>query len=155
MVRFPFTTTDAWPLLPGKHSGLAIQPPLPIKHRMCCFGVQRREGGWRSYWWRAYLPRSRTLAVNWSLNLALNPDPRNIKERIRPGTTGFLLTTAKDNSVCRNTAEALITCCPNRKVDMSGDRDGGWRRGEQSKHHTVRIRTGQEGSCTVHLKCCQ
>ncbi len=40
-------------------------------------------------------------------------------EKIRPGTTGFLLTRAKDSSVCRNTAEALMRCCPKRRVDIS------------------------------------
>lgn len=40
-------------------------------------------------------------------------------ERIRPGTTGFLLTRAKDSSVRRNTTEALMRCCPKRRVDMS------------------------------------
>lgn len=40
-------------------------------------------------------------------------------EKIRPGTTGFLLTRAKDSSVCRNTAEALMRCCPKRRADIS------------------------------------
>lgn len=29
------------------------------------------------------------------------------------------MTRAKDRSVCRNTTEALIRCCPKRRVDMS------------------------------------
>lgn len=35
------------------------------------------------------------------------------KKRIRPGTTGFLLTRAKDSSVLRNTTEGLMRCWPN------------------------------------------
>lgn len=35
------------------------------------------------------------------------------KKRIRPGTTGFLFTRAKDSSVLRNTTEGLIRCWPN------------------------------------------
>lgn len=44
------------------------------------------------------------------------------KERIRPGTTGFLLTNAKESSVCRITAEALMRCCPKRRAAMSTSR---------------------------------
>lgn len=36
------------------------------------------------------------------------------KKRIRPGTTGFLFTSAKDSSVFRNTREGLMRCCPKR-----------------------------------------
>lgn len=39
----------------------------------------------------------------------------NLK-RIRPGTTGFRLTSAKDNSVFKNTAEDFMMCCPKRNV---------------------------------------
>lgn len=37
------------------------------------------------------------------------------KKRIRPGTTGFLFTRAKDSSVLRNTTEGLMRCWPNLK----------------------------------------
>lgn len=47
---------------------------------------------------------------------------RTAQERIRPGTTGFLLTRAKESSVCRITAEALMRCCPKRRAAMSGRR---------------------------------
>lgn len=36
-----------------------------------------------------------------------------LKQRIRPGTTGFLFTRAKDSSVLRNTTEGLMRCWPN------------------------------------------
>lgn len=35
------------------------------------------------------------------------------KKRIRPGTTGFLFTKAKDSSVLRKTTEGLMRCWPN------------------------------------------
>lgn len=34
-------------------------------------------------------------------------------KRIRPGTTGFRFTRAKESSVFRKTAEGLMRCCPN------------------------------------------
>ena len=34
-------------------------------------------------------------------------------ERIRPGTTGFRFTRAKESSVFRKTTEGLMRCCPN------------------------------------------
>ena len=38
---------------------------------------------------------------------------QNKTKRIRPGTTGFLFTRAKDSSVLRKTTEGLMRCWPN------------------------------------------
>lgn len=61
------------------------------------------------------LSADRRVGATYSLTF---PYTSGRNERIRPGTTGFLLTRAKDSSVCRNTAEALTRCCPKRSVDM-------------------------------------
>lgn len=55
--------------------------------------------------------RSKAICYAWYF---LTRKKERKKERIRPGTTGFLFTSAKDSSVFRNTREGLIRCCPKR-----------------------------------------